>query len=88
MEPRTNRQGLLLGADHFVLLIAPAHSLNEIVKRPALALGFPHNELRRVQFHYIELEPLAARRELNSQAFIGGDETEMLGQFDDGLPLV
>src|SRR6266567_6192830 len=74
------RQGLPLGAYHFVLLIAPAHSLNEIIERPALALGFQRDELRRVQFHHVELQPLATRRELNGQAFGGGDEPEMLRQ--------
>jgi hypothetical protein len=48
MEPRTDQQGLPLGADHFVLLMAPTYSLNEIVERPALALSFPHDELGRV----------------------------------------
>src|SRR6266568_6651111 len=80
MPPCTDRQGSPLGADHFVLLKAPAHSLNEIVERPALALGFQHDELRRVQFHHVELQPLATRRELNGQAFGGGDEPEMLRQ--------
>jgi hypothetical protein len=68
MESRTDQQGLPLGADHFVLLIAHTDPVNEIVERPALALRFPHDELRRVQFHYIELQPLAARGELNGQA--------------------
>ncbi len=63
-----------------MLLRAPAHSLNEIVERPALALGFPHDELGRVQFHHIELEPLATRRELNGQVLGGGDEPKMLRQ--------
>src|SRR6266480_764244 len=80
MPPCTNRQGSPPGADHFVRLRAPAHSLNEIVERPALALGFPHDELGRVQFHHIELEPLATRRELNGQALGGGDEPKMLRQ--------
>ncbi len=51
-----------------MLLIAPAHSADEIVERTALALGFPHDELCRVQFHHIELQPLATRRELDGQA--------------------
>jgi len=84
-HPAQIARGLPLGADHFVLLIAPTHSLNEIVERPALALGFPHDELCHVQFHYVELEPLATRRELNGQAFAGGDESEMLRQYQHRL---
>src|SRR6266566_3069355 len=80
MPACTDRQGLPLGANHFVLLIAPAYSVNEVVERPALALGFPHDELRRVQFHYVELQPLATRRELHGQAFVGSDEPEVLRQ--------
>jgi hypothetical protein len=80
MPAYTDRQGLPLGADHFVLLKAPAYSLNEIVERPALALGFPHDELRRVQFHHVELQPLATRRELHGQAFSRGNKSEMLRQ--------
>ncbi len=63
-----------------MLLIAPAHSADEIVEQAALALRFPHDELRCIQFHHIELQPLAARREMNGQAFGGGDELEMLRQ--------
>jgi hypothetical protein len=66
--PITDRQELPLGADHFVRLRAPAHALNEIVEHPALPLRFPHDELRRVRFHQIELQPLATRCELNGQA--------------------
>src|SRR2546423_1692717 len=80
MPPCTNRQGSPLGADHFVLLRAPAHSLNEIVERPALDLDFAHDELGRVSFDHVELEPLATRRELNGQALGGGDEPKMLRQ--------
>src|SRR6266566_669573 len=80
MPACTDRQGLPLGANHFVLLIAPAYSVNEVVERPALALGFPHDELRRVQFHYVELQPLATRRELHGQACVGSDEPEVLRQ--------
>ena len=68
-----------------MLLIAPTYSLNEIVERPALALSFPHDELRRVQFHHIELQPLAARCELNGQAFTGRDKSKMLRQGEHRL---
>src|SRR5690348_18214024 len=78
MPACSDRQDSPLGADHFVLLKAPAHSVNEIVERPALALGFPHDELCRVQFHHVELQPLATRRKLNSQACVFGDEPKML----------
>jgi len=40
--------GLALHAEHFVLLIAPAHAADEIVEPAALALGFPYDELSRV----------------------------------------
>jgi hypothetical protein len=80
MPASTDSQDLPLGADHLVLLIAPAHTVNEIVERPALALGFPHNELRRVQFYHVELQPLATRRELHGQAFRLGNKSEMLRQ--------
>jgi hypothetical protein len=78
--PRLCCLSLALGADHLVLLIAAAHSADEIVEHPALALGFPHDELCGVQFRHIELQPLAAWRELHGQARGCGDEPEMFWQ--------
>ena len=61
-----------------MLLIAPAHSADEIVEPAALALGFPHDKLGRIQFYHVELQPLAARREMDGQVLVGSDEPEML----------
>ena len=54
-SPYMGRQGLPFRADHFVLCAPPSYPVDEIVERPALALRFPHNELRRIKFHYVEL---------------------------------
>ena len=72
------RQSLPLRADHLVLCITPSHPVDEIVERPALALRFPRDELRRIKFHHVELQPGAARCKLNGQALMVGDESEML----------
>jgi len=63
-----------------VLLIAPAHPVDEIVERTTLALRLPHDDLCRIQFHHVELKPGATSSEMDSQALGVCDETEMLRQ--------
>src|SRR5260370_23778111 len=69
-----------LRADHLVLFIAPAHTVDEIVERTTLALRFPHDDLCRIEFHLVELKPRATSSEMDGQTLGVCDKAEMLRQ--------
>src|SRR5260370_15277230 len=69
-----------LRADHLVLFIAPAHTVDEIVERTTLALRFPHDDLCGIQFHHVELRPGATSSEMDGQTLGVCDKAEMLRQ--------
>ncbi len=70
-----------------MVLIAFAHALYQIVKLPALAARFAHDELLRASLNEIELEPFAPGRELHGQALIIRDQAEVLRQLYDRFPV-
>src|SRR6266567_116815 len=67
------------------MLMAVAHTVDEIVKLTALALCFSYYALPGIQLYDIQLKPFTARSEMNGQAFLVCDETEMFRQLDHGL---